>query len=117
MTTGPLARFSLTRFSEQHNTLLCVLGSIHCCIGILEENISRLSICGINGNTNTGSYGKNNSIKLAGFGNPSDHSLCKASHVGFLLHVEQQSGKFVASPATDYVFIAYKSLQTICHHQ
>jgi hypothetical protein len=36
-----LAGFSLTRFSEQHNTLLCSLGFIHCCIGIFEKNITR----------------------------------------------------------------------------
>jgi hypothetical protein len=46
-----LARFSLTRFSEQHNSLFCFLGFIHGCIGIFEENVGCFSIFRIDGNT------------------------------------------------------------------
>lgn len=49
-------------------------------------------------------------INLVSFGNPIYHLLCKVSCVSFLLDFQQQAYKFIASPVTGYVFIAYKRL-------
>ena len=80
------SRINQRGFAEQHNSLLCSLGFVHCRIGILEKAVSHFSICRIYGNTDTDFYRKNRTIELAGLSNPTNHLLCKATHVGFLFN-------------------------------
>ena len=47
-------RKHLTQIAEQHNSPLCPLCLIHCCISIFEKNVRRFSTCGINSNPDTG---------------------------------------------------------------